>query len=176
MNIFFAILISVLIGFSLLISYLKTLKKNALEEWSELLTALQKRSDLLPLFIELIRQKTIKIDSTSFAEIIPGIIQLRIESWKINECNGLKVSKELELSTKVKKLIEMSNTNPELAKDYLYLALKKELSVVGANIESFEEKYNEKVRQLNKYFGISFVKPVLEIFNLRPLLIFEFEN
>lgn len=160
----------VLIAAVFLYLHFKEQKDAAVFEWQKIREKTRLRIDMMPNLIETVRRFKL-LDP----QVIAEIIALRSETWPIEDITSVKVNKELVLSKHLHKIWEVGMQNTEASKDTNFLSLKNDLTLLGAEIESLEEIYNQKIRNYNKKINFIIFRPFLQSLRLQKMPIFEFE-
>lgn len=136
--------------------------------WQKLLLKITQRDDVIPLMIE--RLSTV-YDRKSFAELI----ELRQKAFKQDKSNAEKVELEINLSRKMREILENAKQQETLQNDLMLNSLRKEYTKAGREIESELEIYNEKVRRFNGTASNILLLPIRRILKISPRNIFEYE-
>lgn len=167
-NIIVAIVILLLFGYVVVGQLMKKWEVEIDYRWQKLLFKITERNDLIPLMIE--RLATV-YDKGSFAELI----ELRQKAFKQEISNGEKVELELNLSRKMREVLENAKQQEKLQSDLLLNSLRKDYSKVGREIESELEIYNGKVRHFNSAIKNILLLPIRPILKISGRNIFEYE-
>jgi hypothetical protein len=169
LNITIAVLILLFFAVMIAVEYLKRMERKLLREWQTLLLLVRKRSDLLPLIIERSAKHLPNFDQNQLTD-------LRAKAMNISVCSGTKVSNELLLTDLIKKLFKQIAGSSECKRDYLLLAMQKELNKQEELVLEEMEKYNLKVGNFNRYVGIFGFSLIANLFKLSRQRKFEFEG
>lgn len=169
------ILIVLLFLGSMSVIHLRTMRDEINKRWYNLADKLQYRQDLIPNLIETIRLFTPEDKKADYEKLINHAIEVRSRAGKNIKPGMKKIVVEHDLSDQVNKLLDLSISNKELAKNTNFLELKKQLKDIRKEIEDKSTEYNNKVRNHNK--------SISKIYNVIPALlmryskkkIFEFE-
>ena len=168
LNILISIVIFLLIAMIILFQYLRIIKNSIEVEWEHLLLAIRKRSDMLPLIFE-------RLKNTQIVEL-KAMIKARDIALHENKCSGKKVSAEIELSNYINALSVTVEKHESLKKDMIVDAMFKDIALQEELINEQTEKYNKKVRSFNNITNIPLLSIFLKFLRFSSLQIFEFES
>lgn len=171
LNAILTILVLAFIAFVFLFTYLNRHRRIAHEKWITLLDLLRLRLDKIPGLIEVVR----KYSSEEDEKLIQSLIELRADCWPVDRCDKNSVQSGLAVSEKVRKLFALGSKNSELNKDILFMSLRSEFKSIAIEIEENLDIYNKEVRAFNGNILYKIFSPVLGLFGMHKLLIFEFE-
>ncbi len=156
----FSLLILLILAAGFGFAHLRALQRSAMDFWEHLLKKTRWRMDMLPLLLEIVRSFKV-VDEGVIAEMII----LRQKCWPLHQPIAEKVNLELSLSQNLHIIWQAAQKNADVNRDVNFLALKKNITGLGHDIEELLELYNNKVRAYNKLVSmIFFIKkmPVLE--------------
>lgn len=150
--------------------HIKNLRFLVLEQWELVDEGLRKRQDLLPNLIE-----TVRVYKADQEELIETVIKDRIKAAKEYGVSAIKIEYENDLSSDIKKLFALADTDTNLVSDTNFLELRTEIDDLEQNIDDRSNQYNEMVRGYNKSRRSILLRPLAALSRLNSLNIFEFE-
>jgi LemA protein len=166
----FSFLILIVLGALFLYLSFKGAKDDAFFYWRQILEKLRLRDDMIPNLLE-----TIRLYCKNEENLMAEMISLRVKSWPVAEPNAIKVHAELNLSSNLHSIWELSKKYPGLNVDTNFLSLKKDFTDLGKEIDEMGEVYNAKIRSFNRHIGFILWQPFSRLFGLKKLPVFEFE-
>ncbi len=168
-NILLAILILDGLAIALLLKYVQMLAEQCRMNWRELLAAIRKRNDLIPLLHWRTPQSMLNDEWQV-------LLKLRAQSMPLSECNGKKVEAEWELSASLKELLSKIEEITPINQIYLINEVKQDILEQGQKVEQLTEKYNQTVRKLNALLRNPLLKIFLKYSKIKSQHVFEFEG
>lgn len=141
------------------------MQKEAEKYWQTMNRKILLRADMIPNLIETLRRF-----SKDFDVPIAEMVRLRSQSWAVQDASVVKIQTELETSSALHQIWNISEKNPQLNGDVNFLALKKGMTDLGQNIDKMTDEYNSKIRHFNKKVG-----PFSILMRLKKMPVFEFE-
>lgn len=167
-----SIIFIVFIGTTFLYFYLKNLQEDIGLIWEKINQKTRLRLDKLPLLVELIRRTSL-VNHPSTATTIQEIVDDREKIWPLEEPSPQKVQWELALTSQLHELWKLMGGDPTLKNDVALIALRKEISDLGEEIDILTDTYNQKIYRFNQKLRTWW--PFTLFFGFRRLTIFEFE-
>ncbi len=168
--IIFGLVIILIFLFSVAVIHIRSLRDVINTSWYNLVDKLQYRQDLLPNLIE-----TIRLFAPDNKELIDRTIEIRSRAALKVEAGAEKIVVEHDLSRHINKLIQLSLTNKELARNTNFLELKKELADIRTDMEKLSANYNKKVRHHNSVIKRPYNTLPALLLRYKRKQIFEFE-
>lgn len=169
MNIYIGIIVLSLVLLYVFITYniLVNLKNSVSETFSTMDISLEKRWDLIPSLVEVVKKY-----AKNEKKIIEKVISLRNRIYNTMTMND-KISTNEELTKEIANLINLSEKYPELKKDNNFFILSKQLTTINYGIIDSSKYYNIAVKKMNKKVKRFPSILVAKIFRFKKLNIFE---
>ena len=138
--------------------------KNA---WSQIDVQLQRRFDLIPNLVEVVKQYTKHEEST-----LTKIAELRT-SWANATTVGEKANLDSELSGALKTIMAVSESYPELKANQNFSELQEELRNTENKISYARQFYNDSVTMYNTKLQVIPTNIIAGMFNFKEEEIFK---
>jgi LemA protein len=145
-------------------------KNRVLAAWSDISVQLKRRFDLIPKLVD-----AVQAYSGYERTVLEDVTRLRTDAESQDNPTA-KAGTESELTIRIKGLIAVAESYPDLKADSQYLHLLQQLTEVENNIQFARRYYNGSVRDLN--VGIESFPDMLvaRIFGFKPAEFFELES
>lgn len=143
---------------------------NVDNAWSQIDVQLQRRFDLIPNLVEIVKGY-MDYESETFEKMA----KLRT-SWANSKSIQEKASIDNELSNALKTIMAVSENYPDLKASQNFLELSEELRVTENKISFSRQFYNDTVTRYNTKLQLVPSNIIANIFNFQPRDLFEAEN
>jgi LemA protein len=138
--------------------------------WSDIEVQLKRRHDLIPKLVEVVRRYAAYESAT-----LSAVTALRTESENMHDVTG-KGEVEGKLSDKIRALVAVAESYPELKASHSYLDLQHNLTEVEKHIQYARRYYNGAVRNLNVRISSFPDLLIARLFNFKPAQFFKFDS
>lgn len=144
-------------------------KQNVKEAWSGIDIQLNRRHDLIPNLVRVVKQYTKHED-----ELFKHVTEERSKALSVSpsDTSGLSVV-EKELDKSVRSLIAVAENYPDLKANENFLKLQTELSETEDQIASSRRIYNSNVADYNTLVGIFPANIIASMNNFQPAPFFQ---
>ncbi|MBI4359223.1 MAG: LemA family protein [Candidatus Nealsonbacteria bacterium] len=142
-QLFFLVVVGVLVWLVLTYNRLVALSQRAKEAWSDIEVQLKRRYDLIPNLVE-----TVKGYAAHESGVFEKVTQARAEAMGAKTMTD-KAQAENALSQTLKSLFAVAENYPQLQAAQNFLALQNELTDTEDKIQAARRFYNSNVRDLS---------------------------
>ncbi|MCC7432081.1 LemA family protein [Candidatus Peregrinibacteria bacterium] len=160
LNLLVALIIMLIVVGSFTIFSLQKMAATIAKANYNLYFEITRRSDLLPIYIELFSKF---FDKSSFK----GLIDLRGKTMQLRVCDQEKRAMEDKLWAGFDDIMKSANANNQVAKDLQLIALNKDLLEANLTVQNSAEIYNKLVKKYNFWVNFLPLKPLTLLFKLK---------
>ena len=114
--------------------------------WSDIALQLQRRHDLIPKLLDVIKEHA-DFDSDTLTSIIASPANNNIDIGKINDTETI-------IDTELKQVLLLSEDYPNLKTNQSFLDLQHHLAEIEKHIEQTRRQYNQAVRNYNMRIAV----------------------
>ena len=165
--IFIAIVAVVVIFYIMTYNKLVRLRNQVKNAFAQIETLLQRRFDLIPNLVEVVKQYTKHEEST-----LTQIAELRT-SWANATTVGEKANLDSELSGALKTIMAVSESYPELKANQNFSELQEELRNTENKISYARQFYNDSVTMYNTKLQVIPTNIIAGMFNFKEEELFK---
>ena len=145
-------------------------KNRVLAAWSDIDVQLKRRHDLVPKLVEAVKQYARYEQAT-----LTAVTELRVKSMQL--ASPKQIGRlETDLGIKLRQLVAIAESYPELQASRSFLSLQKSLTEVENHIQYARRYYNGAVRNLNVRIESFPDMALARLFRFRPREYFELDS